>query len=236
MGAFSTAFSRAFDSYLILSISAGSTTGANVTTGSIDTTGATLIVLIMHTFTGGISETPSDNKSNTWSLLTPQDSQAPGRTQICYCINPTVGAGHTFTITTTGGGFPSITVFATNLVSPSFDVENGNVTASGTSLNSNNVTPSANGALVISGLTPDNAATTFTVSGGSLVIKETVPTSGGNNMNAVMAYEIQTTATLRSATWGWTNAVAASAAIAVFIPGGGGGGGNIPMQAFLVSP
>jgi hypothetical protein len=77
----------------------GSSEWSSITTSSIDTTGATLLVVTIHHYAPN-APSLSDNKSNTWSLA---HNQGAGneRTRIYYCFNPTVGSGHTFSNTGT---------------------------------------------------------------------------------------------------------------------------------------
>ena len=75
----------------------GSSTGNNATTSAIDTTGATLLVALIVTDTGG--GTMSDSKGNTWTALTAHSGGTTVTGQLFYVSNPTVGSGHTFTPT-----------------------------------------------------------------------------------------------------------------------------------------
>ena len=96
---------------IVASVSAGSATGDNVTTGAIDTTGATLLVATVAADDG--TQPVSDSATNTWVALTRVASVAglsPGL-QLYYVTNPTTAAAHTFTVTTTGL-FPGIAVAA----------------------------------------------------------------------------------------------------------------------------
>jgi len=70
------------------------------TTASSDTTGITCLVIICHYTNGGFTSI-ADSKGNTWSALQAEGSDAgmgaAARTYICE--SPTVGTGHTFTLT-----------------------------------------------------------------------------------------------------------------------------------------
>src|SRR5580765_7474142 len=136
---------------LVGSITAVGDSGA--TTAAIDTTGANLLV-ISASWVGFGSDSVSDSKGNTWVPLT-QHASGTKKHQFFYCLTPTVGTGHTFTVS--GGGFPAAIVYAFSGAA-SYHAENGNAVfspgASGT------VTPSANGALVLTGRVDANATTT----------------------------------------------------------------------------
>ena len=79
----------------LISSTSASNTADTVTTGSIETTAATLLVVWLAMDNGG-TVSLSDSKSNSWTALT---SSVNGSTKsiLYYCSNPTVGTGHTFT-------------------------------------------------------------------------------------------------------------------------------------------
>ena len=70
------------------------------TTAAVNTTGANFIVLV--TAQSGTT-TVSDNKGNTYTPLTLYTVSGGGSGQLYYCTPATVGAGHTFTISTSFG-------------------------------------------------------------------------------------------------------------------------------------
>ncbi len=80
---------------LLTSVSVASTNGNTITSGAITTTGANLIVVNV----GSYSVNPAtfgDSKSNIWTALTLQSVTSGVQTRLYYCVNPTVGSGHTF--------------------------------------------------------------------------------------------------------------------------------------------
>lgn len=98
---------------LVASAIAGAspTSSDNAVTTAIDTTGASLIVVGINYFLGAGSATLSDSKGNTWTALTlVSESTANGR--LYYCVNPTVGSGHTFTLTASGAVRASVAAMA----------------------------------------------------------------------------------------------------------------------------
>lgn len=224
---------------LVNSISAalGSNGG---TTGTIDTTGADLLVVHVGKFdgsTGGASGgTLSDSKSNTWTALTPQDG-TDAVSRIFYCENPTVGTGHDFTFGNTSS-FSSIEVLAFSgaKVAGSYEAENG-ATGSGTSLQPGSVTPTENGALIFTGKCWNASITGLSINS-SFTLQEEEPYGGGTNMGSAAAYLIQGTAGAINPTWSWTTSVSAAATIAVFLAEDGGGGGvsaDAPIGLIAVS-
>lgn len=200
-------------------VSAGSSTGNSVTTGSIDTSGySALFVWIAYDDFGGVPDL-SDNKSNTWtangSPLTIRSGSAIVKGQLYFCLGATVGSGHTFTAT---GSFnyPTIAVasFSGVATSSAFDSENG---AGGTSLSSlqpGSITPSVNNELVILGLSLNNTDTPTDPSG----YTRASGTAGdaANHIGGFIDYQIQTTATATNPNWTWSTPTIAAAGIACF--------------------
>lgn len=181
------------------------------TSAAIDTTGANLLV-ISAAWYGATTPvlTVSDAKGNTYTGLTVRDNAT--RQRIFYVLTPTVGAGHTFTLTGTNI-LPAFHAYAFAGVA-SYQTESGNVTI-GTS---GSVTPAANGALIVTGLVALTAAADavappgFTLHQISYVASATVQGSA--------AYYVQPTAAAINPTWSWgapghTNVAVSTA---VFLP------------------
>lgn len=211
---------------LVTHVEAGGSANG-VTTGTVDTTGATLIVISTSRYSpAGESTTVSDSKGNTWTALTL--SQANGvANRLYYCANPTVGSGHTFSTSDTGS-YPSIAVlaFTGNTATP-FDQENGGL-AVATSLTIPSVTPTEDNELIVAGISHENnTAGSVTINGGFTAY--TVAYSSGNSEGGGIAYLIQTTATAASPTWNITNSAAIAARIATFKAAAGGGGASVPV-------
>jgi hypothetical protein len=90
-----------------------STDNNTITTGTaLNTTGASLLV-VGYSYFSGTTHVISDSKGNTWTNDAVFATNGGGaECRISYCRNPTsVGTGHTFTDTTTGG-FPCLYVAA----------------------------------------------------------------------------------------------------------------------------
>lgn len=210
---------------LVAHTSAGDPTGSSgVTTGAIDTTGADF--LIVAASVSSSSSTVSDNKSNTWHGLTAQAGLFGGYVRLLYAYNATVGSGHTFACTDNGASI-CVAVFSGADTSSPFVGENG--AGFGAPVNTGSVTISTNGCLVVTmGAVYDGSGAHATVDA-NFSLLDFVNGSGGVHWDGTLAYEIQATATNRSATWTPSNDRVA-AAIAAFLPSGGGGGGDQPMM------
>lgn len=89
----------------------GVASSASTTTTGITTRGNLLVALVW-TFTDKLGSTPiSDSNGNTWVQAIANTGTTEGWGQMWYCLNPSVGAGHTFTLTPTASDFLSIVVF-----------------------------------------------------------------------------------------------------------------------------
>lgn len=211
---------------LVASVLEGSSdAGFSVTSTAIDTTGANLIYIAVSRWTGGslAAVNPiTDSYGNTWTALTGESSTGGADVSHFYCIDPVVGGGHTFTATSTvsSNTYPTIAVLAFSgasggLVDETGLASNGNAT----SLNSGTVTPVSDGCVVVSVLSVLTLVTGINVSGGSLSIVDVVDYVNGQHQGMAVAYEIQTTATARQASWSWTNSVDSSSIIIAFDEG-----------------
>ncbi len=66
----------------------------------------------------------SDSKGNTWTALTTSSTGVSGAGLLHYAQNPTVGTGHTFTVTLTGSGAViAVEAFSGTITSSVFDAE-----------------------------------------------------------------------------------------------------------------
>ena len=92
---------------LLTSVTGPATPDANGGASSaIDTTGANLIVVMASYYRTVPASDFTDSKGNTWTALTERilpDIAA----RIFYCVNPTVGTGHTFSFADGGTAFYS---------------------------------------------------------------------------------------------------------------------------------
>jgi hypothetical protein len=218
---------------LVASINAGGPGANGGSTAAVDTTGADLIIIggSWWGFAAGHTAVFSDNKGNTWTLATLQPNG--GANDMChqkaYCFNPTVGSGHTFSVTTAGTGYPGIVVLAFSGTSGySYQTRNGasTPTTSGSPFSVGSVTPSANNALLVSGLStatsvpPSLAMTSFTIVSN--------PGAGGASFNSTLGYYVQPTAAAINPAWTWSGGGAFEIAADVVVFSGAGGGAFNP--------
>lgn len=186
-----------------------------LTTPNIDTSGASLLVVVLSDYQGATIGTLTDSNNNTWTKLTSHANASLERATIYYCASPIVGSGHNFTYSGTGT-FAALAALAFSGASISpFDFENGATAASATSLATGSVTPPEDDCLIIAGL---SGLQTATINAG-FTISDQVAFSGGVNLNLAAAYLIQTTAGAVNPTFSWTTPDDAAASIAVFKSG-----------------
>lgn len=169
-------------------------TGASAISASINTTGATALLVFASWYSGGGSTaTISDSKSNTWTCRTPQDTGIV-KTEICYASNasPTVGSGHTFQVTTTAA-FPSVGVMAfSGVLTPNpQDTESGASTVNAITLANGSITPGTASSVIVSGLSwnPNNPAESATIDN-SATISNQISYSAGVFFAAAIAYKL----------------------------------------------
>lgn len=198
--------------------------GLTFTTGSMDTTGADLIVVLLSFLNSGACFL-SDSQGNTYFHLQPAVQGL--NTGLYFCVSPATSASHTFTATSTGTNYPTIAAIAfSGAAAIPFDKQNGDSSGSASSLASGSVTPSEDNELLVTGA--GHAGGSFTGVSSPFMLEQSVGTAA-NNYAAGIGYEIQTTATARSATW--TDAVTAQmqVVIASFKAAAIGGGVVVPV-------
>ncbi len=192
----------------------GATSGGTGNSSAINTTGASHIFVLVADYQGASPAVLTDSQSNTWTGLTIKSNSASVQARLYYCENPSTSATHTFAANGTSSfAALSVAAFSGGATSSSFDVQNGALGGGGvTSLATGSVTPGVNNEVLIYGLGLSSfAAAPFTISVGTML--DAAPIIGGTSWGLAMAYEIQTTATARSPSFGWVNGTPASAAV-----------------------
>lgn len=170
---------------------------ANCTTSAINSTGATFLYAC---FTGedGTS-TFTDSNSNTWTALTVY-TDAFLNIKPYYVANPSVGSGHTVTVTHGGGSGHIIFVAFTGVATTTplvTQVANGDFAASVTP---GSVTPGAADQLVVACM---GAAvnSTATIDSGFTIIDQDAMAAA--RMTA-MAWKVSPSTAAINPTWSWT--------------------------------
>jgi hypothetical protein len=193
----------------VFSASKGGNT-ETATSDAVDTTGATLIVVA----TSHFSPTPtlSDSKGNTWTALT---TYGPGSYEVkmYYCVSPTVGSGHTFTLAG-ANTYPTFTVlgFSGGSLSSPFDQQNGATGSSFDTVQPGSITPTQDNELVVTALSGALSGTPASIDSGFSTPVQ-IANGSGAIFNAI-AYKIQTTAAAVNPTWS-VSATASTGAAAI---------------------
>ncbi len=209
-------------------ITSGSIPGAadGATTGSLNTSDANLIIVLVTRYTAGSPVTLSDSKMNNWTPLFEQATAVLGA-QLYYCSSPVVGGSHTFQVAGTGS-FSGLAVLALAGAASSspFDVQNGNTGSANTFISAGIVTPSEANEIVVTGvMTNDNTDfDTAAVIDNSFIISSRVASIPSTSFAFGLAYKIQVSAVAENPTWSWTSAYVNGqvANIASFKAGTGG--------------
>ncbi len=209
-------------------ISSGGASGQVVSqvTPGINTTGASLIVVVATTNSG--TSTISDSMNNTWYTLNPVND-GTNYAQIFYAYAPQTNSAQTFTVTRSGSGqYPSLYVSAwagTLTASNPFDAENGSSTAVyGTSVNTGSITPASTQELIITGFGGGTcySATNFSLTSGFTFLG-IAGMSGCQGDPAGVGYLIDPSNASIGTTWSWTNPFTQKVAdVASFFSASGG--------------
>ena len=206
-----------------------STSVANGTTPAINTTGASLIVIVTSGYQA--AATVADNMNNTWHTLNTYNSFDGYRyEQIYYAYNPTTSPTQTFTCSGGGGGFPGCVVSAwsgTLTTAAVFDAQNGSSTVNNvTSINTGSVTPVSTNELLIAGLSGTACwtnGTPTTDNNFSTISQDQAATGCGLGEYAYASYLIDPSAAPINPAISWSgNQYSLAATIAAFLPASGG--------------
>jgi hypothetical protein len=187
----------------------------STTTSSINTTGANLIVIAVASYAVHAVPVIGDSKSNTWTNIINTASATIGRASLFYCLNPTVGAGHTFTSAMTGSyANLAVVAFSGAKATSVTDQSNGATTGAATALATGSITPSEDNELIVSSLC-FNAVNTIAIDSG-MTISNQFNYSNGVIFGIMCAYKIQTTAAAINPSASWGTSTAAEISIASF--------------------
>ena len=174
------------------------TSSSTVTTGAIDTTGATLIVLVVAQYFLSVGSNPpmlTDSAGNTWPYETFYTDSVNPALCLAYCNAPVTSTTHTFTNTE---AYPSLAVAAFSGTAlgapPEFAVGSGAGGQPGSSA------PNSNGALIVTGVTSNDNTHTYAVDSG-FTITDGVAGVPAASVDVGLAYLVQTTAAAVNPTW-----------------------------------
>lgn len=187
---------------------------APFTTPSIDTTGASLIVIVMTSYTSLNQANLSDSKSNEWQHCA-QYGSGNWFAQIHYAYNPTVGSGHTFTWNETA--YKNMFVYAFSGMEQTdwvLEDSNGAQNSDGSSVY---VYPSATGDLLVAAASYGSGGGDSTTVDGGFVIEDYIAFSSGISPGGTTALDLDWPSTEgESCTWTDVNSSDNAIVIAAF--------------------
>jgi hypothetical protein len=174
-------------------------------TPAINTTTANLIVVSVAGVGNYTALNLSDSKGNTWTAGPGAWSGSNPSNRIFYCINPTVGIGHTFSSSSSAS---NIAVQAWKLSGTGIAVDQ-QTAASGTSatIQPGSVTPNFNNELVVASVGANNGSS-LTINSGFTISDGTISSTSYGN---ALAYLAQTMAAAVNPTWSNSASVNAAA-------------------------
>lgn len=209
--------------------------GLNTTTSAaIDTTGANLLVVALsrQPFT---SPTLTDSKGNTWTAAPNTASNVLGQTRFWFCINPTVGTGHTFTFTgsTIAINFTVMAFSGADTGESSYTAHSNATASNASTLQPGSITPPDDNSLVLA-VMGGEGTTGVTVDSGLTELTDDA-FSSGNYYALDVAYKIQTTAAAINPTFS-SDKINSASIISFKAAAGGGGGDSNPPSVSVTSP
>ena len=135
--------------------------------------------------------------------------------RIYYCVNPSVGTGHTFTISSSNIYAVFAVIGFSTAADAAVDVSSGYSQGSASTINPGSITPSGDGRALISFVATQRPnGTTYSIDGGFTETAENSPADGAY-YGGEIAYLIQTTAAAANPTITASTSVLASSAILV---------------------
>ena len=167
--------------------------GGSATTAAVDTTGANFLRIAICCFsnpTGLVAV--SDSMGNVYTQKGGTMGVAASYILYFYCASPVVGAGHTFTVTSTGTIFATMLCAAFSGVIAAAPVEaafTNHVAAGGTTMQPGALTPGNNGAMLDFVVSINGAGGTFSCDSGFSLVDSGAGAAGvaigGANFNLV---------------------------------------------------
>jgi len=179
----------------------GTSDGNTFTTSSKDTSGGNFVVVVKE-YIQGTEPTLSDAYGNTYTCGTEQARPGNNAQKTCWAANATVGASHTWTLTSGSTFYGSVctATFSHVKTSSPQDQASGNNDVNGPTIKPGTVTPSENGELITTGAGTNGASQSpFSIDSGYTKIVEFTQT--GTAWGCALGYLIQTTLSATDPEW-----------------------------------
>lgn len=192
------------------------------TTASIDTTGATLLVISVGAYDITTGLTISDSKTCTWTplaLFNGSGSSNAHRFYYATNVSGCVGSGHTFTFSKSGS-YATIVVGAYSGVHTTAPYDQTSAGGAGaTPLQGGSITPGTSGSLFVAGCSPaDGSSGAAVTSATGFAAVETIAYAGGTSEGESQYWKEVTSAENPTFTWTGT-ASPGTCQSATFLPG-----------------
>ena len=190
------------------------------TSSAINTTGASLLVIVEFCYNGPdpASYSPNDSKSNSWHYI---QTYTGNHTSIgiWYAWAPTVGTSHTFSAPSgCSYGHIDITAYSgVQTLSNPLDKQNGYGVSKAATIQPGSITPTVNGELIVSACASVLSSGAVTVDSGFAVQNSWT----NNSVYFSDAYLVQSTAAAINPTWtvpGYSGSYGEVAVVASFKP------------------
>lgn len=198
--------------FALVSSTSKQQTASPLVSSAINTTGANLICVCNSTYAGGT--VLSDSLGNTWSTVSSRKYVGFVALDSQYCLNPTVGASHTFTSAGSNYCFQVVAAFSGAAASSALDQTNSASASGVTSQAPGSITPTENNELVVSYLAIDGGSNNPSIGSSYTMVASTynnaISEGGG------LGYIIQTTAGATNASWSWSGSCAAVVVVGSF--------------------
>jgi hypothetical protein len=194
------------------------------TTTGTDSSGCTLIVVFVSQDTAAQGIT--DSKGNTWTASTAQTGGAGFNTtgKFLYCVNPTVGTGHTFSAAVAYGSIFAFG-YTGNAASPFEQFSGQSQVTPGTNSVAGSILPTEDNCLVLAAVGTGDATSGYSVDAYVTIIAD-IHGATGTNYGGVVGEDIQTTATFDAPTFSWTGTATRYGVMISFKPLVASAGGN----------
>lgn len=181
-----------------------SATTNGFTTAAIDTSGASVLEVVIADYAGAAASTFADSKTNSWSQVGSTVTGSLVRLRRYRASGSiVVGAGHTVTVTVTAG-YPACSFSSwSDVASSPNDQWAGAAPGSGTTESPGPITPSVNDCLILSAAAMVQPSMTLSIDDGYSILHQAANISG-TAFGLGVGYLVQTTATVTDPEWTWS--------------------------------
>jgi hypothetical protein len=180
-------------------------------TSAIDTTGCSLLV-VMVAETTAPTTTLTDSKGNTWVELASVIRLIGNDCRMFYCINPSNGAGHTFTLS--GGTNCTLAVLGfSSQFTPVFDQETGN-DAGASTIQPGAIAPTLPDSVLIT-MEADSSPGTRSIDSGFIKVDDVG--AGSSSSGMATAYKVVASIASENPTWTGSGSINRTTKMASFM-------------------